>query len=187
MQTAKRAIWIVATILAVSTISQANAHTRKHHHHYQASTSIAVPNCDNNGRCIESVVTAPVRVAVHVAHRAVRTAAHIVSYGSDLVSRAAAYMGGNPTGWRHNWCGKFMSMIAPDAAARIRNPNQARDWAELPHTSAHVGAIAVMPHHVGVVSGFDANGNPVIVSGNHNHRVGEGVYPRSRIIAYVEP
>jgi hypothetical protein len=41
--------------------------------------------------------------------------------------------------------------------------------------------------HVGMVSGVDANGNPVIISGNHNKRVGVAVYPRSRVIAYVLP
>jgi formylmethanofuran dehydrogenase subunit C len=44
-----------------------------------------------------------------------------------------------------------------------------------------------MRGHVGVVSGIDANGNPIIVSGNHNHTVAESVYPRSRIAAYVVP
>jgi uncharacterized protein (TIGR02594 family) len=50
-----------------------------------------------------------------------------------------------------------------------------------------VGAIAVMNHHVGVVSGIDPNGNPIIVSGNHNRTVAESVYPRGRIAAYVMP
>jgi uncharacterized protein (TIGR02594 family) len=50
-----------------------------------------------------------------------------------------------------------------------------------------VGAIAVMRGHVGVVSGVDANGNPIIVSGNHNRTVAESVYPRGRITAYVVP
>jgi uncharacterized protein (TIGR02594 family) len=55
-----------------------------------------------------------------------------------------------------------------------------------------VGAIAVMSRgrrggHVGVVSGVDARGNPIIISGNHNHRVAEAVYPRGRIYAYVLP
>jgi uncharacterized protein (TIGR02594 family) len=54
------------------------------------------------------------------------------------------------------------------------------------------GAIAVMSRgnrggHVGVVSGIDRNGNPIIISGNHNRRVGVGVYPRGRIYAYVIP
>ena len=54
-----------------------------------------------------------------------------------------------------------------------------------------VGAIAVMGRHggghVGVVSGIDPNGNPIIVSGNHNRTVAESVYPRGRISAYVLP
>jgi hypothetical protein len=29
--------------------------------------------------------------------------------------------------------------------------------------------------HVGIVSGVDPNGNPIILSGNHNHKVGEAV------------
>jgi uncharacterized protein (TIGR02594 family) len=55
-----------------------------------------------------------------------------------------------------------------------------------------IGAIAVMSRgkrggHVGVVSGIDPSGNPIIISGNHNKRVAEAVYPRSRIYAYVMP
>jgi len=105
-------------------------------------------------------------------------------------SRAASYIGTNPTGWGHRWCGKFMAMVAPNTAAKLKNPNLARNWATLPRTTAHVGAIAVMGRrgggHVGIVTGFDENGNPRIVSGNHNHQVGEGVYPKGRIYAYVE-
>ena len=114
---------------------------------------------------------------------------------SDLSSRARAYVGTNPTGWRSVWCGRFMAMIAPGAAARISNPNAARSWAELPATSARVGAIAVMsrgrcrsngfcPGHVGVVSGFQ-NGNPIIISGNNAGRVREAPYPASGVLKYV--
>jgi len=41
--------------------------------------------------------------------------------------------------------------------------------------------------HVGVVSGFDRSGNPIIISGNHGHRVAEAVYPGRRVYAYVMP
>ena len=110
--------------------------------------------------------------------------------GGDLVSRARLYLGTNPTGWSHVWCGRFMAMVAPNAAARLRNPNTARDWAALPRTSPHVGAIAVLSRgrrggHVGVVSGFSSRGDPIIVSGNHGRLVGEGTYPLSRVIAFV--
>lgn len=104
--------------------------------------------------------------------------------GSGLVAAARAYLGTNPTGWTHVWCGKFMSMIAPSAAARIHNPNRAIEWASLPHVNCQVGAVAVLRHHVGVVS--QCGGNAVrLVSGNHGHRVGEGDYSARRIVAFV--
>jgi uncharacterized protein (TIGR02594 family) len=69
--------------------------------------------------------------------------------------------------------------------------DMARSFASLPHTDMHVGAIAVMSRrgggHVGVVSGIDASGNPIIISGNHGRHVREAVYPRGRIYAFVVP
>jgi uncharacterized protein (TIGR02594 family) len=54
-----------------------------------------------------------------------------------------------------------------------------------------VGAIVVLRRqgggHVGIVTGVDSNGNPIVISGNHNHRVAVATYPRSRVIAYVVP
>lgn len=115
--------------------------------------------------------------------------------GGDLVSRARAYMGQTAKqiglSRRTLWCGAFMAFIAPKAAASVKNPNMARSWAALPRSAPRVGAIAVTSRkgggHVGVVSGFDANGNPILVSGNHNGRVGEGVYPKRRVVKYVIP
>jgi uncharacterized protein (TIGR02594 family) len=108
---------------------------------------------------------------------------------AELVARARHYLGTNPTGWRHVWCGRFMAMIAPRAARRIGNPNLAKNWARLPHTSPHIGAIAVLRRngggHVGVVAGFRGH-DPILISGNHGHRVGIGVYPAHRVIAYVK-
>lgn len=135
----------------------------------------------------------PQRVAVSPRRpRSVRVARAPVFAASGLVERARAYMGTNPTGWSRVWCGRFMAMVAPSAAARISNPNWARAWAELPRAAPRVGAIAVLSRgrrggHVGVISGFDERGNPIIISGNHNRRVGEAVYPKGRVIAYVEP
>ena len=56
-----------------------------------------------------------------------------------------------------------------------------------------VGAIAVLTRgrnggHVGIVSGIDEHGNPIVISGNnYGRKVGESTYPRSRIYAYVMP
>jgi uncharacterized protein (TIGR02594 family) len=54
-----------------------------------------------------------------------------------------------------------------------------------------VGAIAITSRkgggHVGVVTGIDQKGNPILVSGNHNHTVAEAAYPRGRVLGYVLP
>ena len=72
--------------------------------------------------------------------------------------------------------------------------NMARSFASYGHRvpGPQIGAIAVMSRgrrggHVGIVSGIDPHGNPIIISGNHGRRVAESVYPRGRIYAYVMP
>jgi uncharacterized protein (TIGR02594 family) len=115
------------------------------------------------------------------------------SFSSNaLVSEARKYLGGNPTGRRSLWCGAFMDMVLK----RTGHPgggNLARGYARYGTrvSGPQVGAIAVMARkgggHVGIVTGVDSNGNPIVISGNHNNRVAEAVYPRSRIIAYVVP
>jgi uncharacterized protein (TIGR02594 family) len=55
-----------------------------------------------------------------------------------------------------------------------------------------VGAIAVMSRgrgggHVGIVTGVDASGNPIMISGNNGNRVREAPVSRGRIYAYVMP
>lgn len=115
--------------------------------------------------------------------------------GYGLVAEARRHMGATAAQLglkrRSLWCGEFIASIAPDAASKVRNPNMARDYLALPRTTLSVGAIAVLSRgrggHVGVVSGIAPNGNPIIISGNHNRRVGEGEYPRSRVLAYVVP
>jgi uncharacterized protein (TIGR02594 family) len=111
---------------------------------------------------------------------------------NSLVSEARKYLGTNPTGRGSLWCGAFMDMVLKRtghpgggnlASAYVRYGTRV--------SGPQVGAIAVMGRrgggHVGVVSGIDPNGNPIIVSGNHNHTVAESVYPNSRITAYVLP
>jgi uncharacterized protein (TIGR02594 family) len=107
---------------------------------------------------------------------------------NSLVSEARRYMGTNPTGRGRAWCGAFLDMVLKKTG-HAGGGNLARAYARYGTrvSGPQVGAIAVMNHHVGVVSGVDANGNPIIVSGNHNRTVAESVYPASRIIAYVAP
>jgi uncharacterized protein (TIGR02594 family) len=107
---------------------------------------------------------------------------------NSLVSEARKYIGGNPTGRGSQWCGAFMDLVLK-RTGHNGGGNLARAYAKYGTrvSGPQVGAIAVMNHHVGVVSGVDSNGNPIIVSGNHNRTVAESVYPRGRIMAYVMP
>ena len=109
-----------------------------------------------------------------------------------LVVEARKYIGTNPTGRGSLWCGAFMDMVLK-RTGHSGGGNLASAYARYGTrvSGPQVGAIAVMGRrgggHVGVVSGVDPNGNPIIVSGNHNHTVAESVYPAGRISAYVLP
>jgi uncharacterized protein (TIGR02594 family) len=112
--------------------------------------------------------------------------------GSSLVADARRYIGTNPTGRRSLWCGAFMDKVLRDTG-HPGGGNLAKGYLHYGRriSGPQVGAIAVMGRrgggHVGVVSGIDANGNPIIISGNHNRTVAEAAYSRRRIIAYVMP
>lgn len=63
--------------------------------------------------------------------------------------------------------------------------NLARNWAHLGHpTSPHVGAVVVWAHHVGKITGQDARGNWIVLSGNDGHAVRERPRSLSRAIAF---
>ena len=114
--------------------------------------------------------------------------------GSSVVAEARRYIGGNPTGRKSLWCARFMNMVLQRSGHRTTGSDMARSFASYGQrvSGPQVGAIAVMSRgrgggHVGIVSGVDAKGNPIVVSGNHGRRVAESVYSRSRIYAYVMP
>jgi uncharacterized protein (TIGR02594 family) len=111
-----------------------------------------------------------------------------------LVQEARKYIGTNPTDRDRLWCATFMNMILKKTGYAGTNSDAAKSFAQYGRRISHpeVGAIAVLTRgkrggHVGVVSGIDPHGNPIIISGNHNKRVGVAVYSRSRVIAYVMP
>lgn len=111
--------------------------------------------------------------------------------GSRIVAEARRWLGTNPTTRATLWCARFMNFVL----ARLGLPGTASDLAKSfasygkPLEGPEVGAIAVMDRkgggHVGVVSGFDKDGDPIIISGNYSRRVAESVYARSRITTYV--
>ena len=111
-----------------------------------------------------------------------------------LVKEARKYIGTNPTNRNRLWCATFMNMVLAKTGYSGTNSDAAKSFAQYGQriSAPKVGAIAVLTRgkrggHVGVVSGIDANGNPIIISGNHGRKVGEAIYPRSRVIAYVLP
>jgi uncharacterized protein (TIGR02594 family) len=114
------------------------------------------------------------------------------SLGLDLVALARSQLGNGAIYGRHShWCGRFVNWLLEHAGYHGTGSDAARSFLRFPRTSPQVGAIAVLYRkgggHVGVVSGFDTRGNPVLISGNHGHRVYESAYPRSRVLAYVAP
>src|SRR5476651_1808975 len=111
-----------------------------------------------------------------------------------LVSEARKYIGTNPTSRSRLWCATFMNLVLAKVGYAGTHSDAAKSFAQYGHrvSEPQVGAIAVLSRgkiggHVGVVSGIDSHGNPIIISGNHGHRVGEAVYSRARVIAYVMP
>ena len=112
---------------------------------------------------------------------------------SNIVAEARRYIGGNPTSRASLWCARFMNMVLQHTGHRGTGSDMARSFASYGHrvSGPQVGAIAVMGRrgggHVGVVSGIDARGNPILVSGNNGNRVREAPVSRGQIYAYVMP
>lgn len=106
---------------------------------------------------------------------------------NGMVAEAERYNGGNPTGWRRSWCGEFMLMVAEHLGLHApKGAALAANWQYFGYAAAPgtVGSVMVMPHHVALVKANLGNGTVLTVSGNHGHRVGEGVYPIRRAIAW---
>ena len=130
------------------------------------------------------------RHATHATHGA-------RSGSSDLISQARRYLGASASqiGLPATlWCADFMNHVLRKTGRAGTGSRAARSFASYGKriSGPKVGAIAVLSRgasggHVGIVSGIDASGNPILISGNHNRRVAEAVYSRSRILAYVMP
>lgn len=116
------------------------------------------------------------------------------SGGSGLVSEARRYLGGNPTGRGRLWCARFMNMVLQHTGHQGTGSDMASSFARYGTriSGPQVGAIAVMSRgrrggHVGIITGIDAQGNPIMISGNSGNRVREAPVSRGRIYAYVMP
>jgi uncharacterized protein (TIGR02594 family) len=114
--------------------------------------------------------------------------------GSGLVMEARRYLGGNPTGRGSLWCARFMNMVLQHTGHQGTGSDMASSFSHYGTrvSGPQVGAIAVMSRgrrggHVGIITGVDAQGNPIMISGNNGNRVREAPVSRGRIYAYVMP
>jgi uncharacterized protein (TIGR02594 family) len=112
---------------------------------------------------------------------------------SNVVAEARRYLGGNPTGRGSLWCARFMNLVLQHTGYKGTGSDMAASFAQYGQrvSGPQVGAIAVMGRrgggHVGIITGIDASGNPIMISGNNGNRVKEAPISRGRIYAYVMP
>jgi uncharacterized protein (TIGR02594 family) len=203
MRLQKRTIILLCSVALAALSGSALARPVHHHRHIAASAAQRVTQAQETGA--DRDMRYPINATQDAAGRGRRhgrrsladARAQAQSHSNSafggvtsdaLVSEARKYIGTNPTGRGSLWCGAFMDLVLKRTGHQ-GGGNLARGYARYGTrvSGPQVGAIAVMHGHVGVVSGIDANGNPIIVSGNHNHTVAESVYPRGRIAAYVLP
>jgi uncharacterized protein (TIGR02594 family) len=171
---------------------------------YRSVFTHAAPNCDDRypHTCdVRAWKSEPkrngkaVRMRINRVSEAPRNSAAALPTGSPaLVAEARRWIGTNPTGMARLWCARFMNFVLARVGYRGTGSDLAMSFRNYGRRIAgpQVGAIAVIARrggggHVGVVSGFDAGGNPIIISGNHGRRVGESRYQRARVVAYVTP
>lgn len=178
---------LLALLVLCALTVPASAHKSKHHKaHVQAAQLIV---CDQQGcRGVKALVQ---HVVIDKHRRAVvdrrQDAAQGAVEGTQccLIAAARHYLGQTSAQIgvrRTQWCAAFLRHLG------VKGPvdDRAISFSHLPHVSPQVGAIAVFPHHVGIVTGFDGP-YPILISGNSTgRRVYEGTYPR-RPLAYVMP
>jgi uncharacterized protein (TIGR02594 family) len=196
-----------AAIVALATPASARpSHHHRHHHHHverhahsHARTHRVrhyrshrrVSRWERNARALRSANVADANASMNYAGGSFGGSGF---GGSSIVNEARRYIGGNPTGRSSLWCARFMNMVLQRTGHRGTGSDMASSFARYGQriSGPQVGAIAVMSRgrrggHVGIVSGIDAKGNPIVISGNHGRRVAESVYSRGRIYAYVMP
>jgi uncharacterized protein (TIGR02594 family) len=96
---------------------------------------------------------------------------------------------GRPAGCPKAWCACYLEKTLKKAGLRTLGSNKASAFAKYGKKAkaGQVGAIMVMPHHVGVVAGKCEDGRIKLVSGNHGNKVGTGCYAAGKAIAWRMP
>jgi len=182
------------------------AHARHAVHHYRRHYAMHFEGryARRGYRHVLRTARVPQELAVARLRRFANTHTNIAPYttsgatpmsgsNSSLVMEARHYLGGNPTGRGSLWCARFMNMVLQHTGHRGTGSDMASSFAHYGHhiSGPQVGAIAVMGRrgggHVGIITGVDARGNPIMISGNNGNRVREAPISRGRIYAYVMP
>lgn len=177
----KKLIFSLALVLASFNMTNfAEASPKHKRNHY--STNVEQPSF------FEGLFSHTEQTVNKTRRAVVRETTSFVGFGSDLASRARNYVGataGQLGLSRRLWCADFMNMITGSGSDRRARSYLSRGT---PAPYGCTNCIAVTSRrgggHVGVITGYDQNGNPIIVSGNHGHRVAESVYNKRRVIGY---
>ncbi|WP_158811380.1 hypothetical protein, partial [Beijerinckia sp. L45] len=169
-------IWLVA-LVAIAAFAAlalnaraAEAHIARHHHRHAHHARHFY-----HARLIASVVD---RVAGFARARVVDVAS-VGGVATDVVREALRWVGhGNMTGTRGPWCQDFDTFVLRRTGHQTIASRLARDavYAGRPISGPVPGAIMSMPHHTGFVVEVLSPGRVLVISGNHGHRVGLGVY-----------
>lgn len=201
----RRATWgliektVMAFVLLLAALVQpAHAHPRDLHpsttwskthaaHHYSRTPS--AHRTVSHARVHTLRVRARV-VRVHIAPHAAPGAR--VNVARDAVAVAERYLGGNPTGRASLWCADFANFVERQLGRAGTHSREALSFLRYgPHVSNPApGDLVVLGRRGGGHVGYlikQTPAGPLIVSGNHGHRVGIGVYPSHNVIAYVRP
>ncbi|GGI31990.1 NlpC/P60 family protein [Bradyrhizobium guangdongense] len=162
------------------------------HHHYRHSTRGS--RFERSATALRSSEFANTQASYDPSANAPASMSGGFGGGSGLVSEARRYLGGNPTGRGSLWCARFMNMVLQKTGHQGTGSDMASSFAHYGTrvSGPQVGAIAVMSRgrrggHVGIITGIDAQGNPIMISGNNGNRVREAPISRGRIYAYVMP
>ncbi|MGY2919476.1 CHAP domain-containing protein [Bradyrhizobium sp. USDA 3262] len=168
-----------AAIIALSfSAAEARPRHRHHHHHHRHAHTRVVEHVAVRQHVQESSFGDTFTSGFQSGFNA----------GVGVVDRARQFIGeaSHQVGVRSTlWCSAFLRKItgAQDVDDR------ALSWERHERITPQVGAVVTMSRrgggHVGIVSGFTAKGDPIVISGNHGGRVSEAVYSRSRIRAWV--
>ena len=187
----------LCSVVVVSVATPASARPQQNGHHARSHHKHEGHSARHHGRhhSRHRVRASRRQATLRSADSAAEAFSNNSGFGSsNLVAEARRYIGGNPTGRGRLWCARFMNMVLQRSGHQGTCSDMARSFSSYGQriSGPQVGAIAVMSRgrrggHVGVVSGIDPSGNPIIVSGNHGNRVAEATYSRGRIYAYVMP